>query len=179
MRARASGRFVAWWQAWRKEEECTPGDNAAIVENIARVIDRRPKSIRRMAAARESEADAEGMRVGDVVTARSAIRIPEEFARQSERATLPPPPRAPSDAPELVSGTMEVFWPVEATTIPSLAVARDDLEWFDIPPLARKLLEHTDGMATIEAICARSGIDLVDASNLFDDLVREGIVSTR
>jgi hypothetical protein len=147
-------------------------------ENIARVIDRRPKSIRRMAAARESEADAEGMRVGDVVTARPPFD-PEEFARQSERATLPPPPRAPSDAPELVSGTMEVFWPVEATTIPSLAVARDDLEWFDIPPLARKLLEHTDGMATIEAICARSGIELVDASNLFDDLVREGIVSTR
>jgi hypothetical protein len=139
-------------------------------ENIARVIDRRPKSLRRMAAAREGES------AGEMVTARPPFD-PEEFARQSERATLPPPPRAPSDAPELVSGTMEVFWPVEATTIPSLAVARDDLEWFDIPPLARQLLEHVDGVATVEGISDRTGIALGDASNLFDDLVREGIVS--
>jgi hypothetical protein len=143
-------------------------------ENIARVIDRRPKSIRRMAAAQESE----GGGAGDVVTARPPFD-PEEFARQSERATLPPPPRTPSDAPELVSGTMEVFWAVDASTIPSLAVARDDLEWFDIPPLARQLLEHVDGNAAIEAISARTGISLVDASNLFDDLVREGIVAVR
>jgi len=139
-------------------------------ENIARVIDRRPKSLRRMAAARESESE------GEMVTARPPFD-PEEFARQSERATLPPPPRAPSEGPELVSGTMEVFWPVEATTIPSLAVARDDLEWFDIPPLARQLLEHVDGVATVEGISERTGISLGDASNLFDDLVRESIVS--
>ena len=43
---------------------------------------------------------------------------------------------------------MEVFWPVEPTTIPELAVARDDLEWFELPPLCRKLLEHVDGTAT-------------------------------
>jgi hypothetical protein len=104
---------------------------------------------------------------------------PQEFARQSERATLPPPAQTPSDAPELVSGTMEVFWPVEATAIPDLAVARDDLEWFDLPPLCRKLLEHVDGKATVEAICARSGVDVTDATELFEDLVREGIVSTR
>ena len=139
-------------------------------ENIARVIDRRPKSLRRMAAAREGES------AGEMVTARPPFD-PEEFARQSERATLPPPPSPPSDGPELVSGTMEVFWPVEATTIPSLAVARDDLEWFDIPPLARQLLEHVDGVATVEGISERTGISLGDASNLFDDLVREGIVS--
>jgi hypothetical protein len=125
-----------------------------------------------MAAVRESETGG----VGEMITARPPFD-PEEFARQSERATLPPPPKAPSDAPELVSGTMEVFWPVEATTVPSLAVAREDLEWFDLPPLARKLLEHVDGVAPVEAICARAGVELVDGSNIFDDLVREGIVA--
>jgi hypothetical protein len=104
---------------------------------------------------------------------------PQEFARQSERVTLPPPPKAPSEAPELVSGTMEVLWPVEPATIAELAVARDDLEWFELPPLCRKLLEHVDGMATVEAICERSGVSMSDAVDLFEDLIREGIVATR
>ncbi len=74
---------------------------------------------------------------------------------------------------------MEVFWPVEATTVPELAVAKDDLEWFEMPPQARKLLEHVDGATTVETICARSGVSMADAESLFDDLVREGIVATR
>jgi hypothetical protein len=123
-----------------------------------------------MAAVRESAAEA--------ATVRPPFD-PQEFARQSERVTLPPPPKAPSDAPELVSATMEVFWPVEATTIPELIVARDDLEWFELPPLSRKLLEHVDGMASVEAISGKSGIALSDAADLFDDLVREGIIAAR
>ena len=134
------------------------------------VSDGRPKSIRRIGAVRES--------MSELVTVRPPFD-PQEFARQSERVTLPPPPKAPSEAPELVSGTMEVFWPVEPTHIPTLAVARDDLEWFELPALCRKLLEHVDGTATIEAISARSGVSLTDASDLFDELVREGIVTTR
>jgi hypothetical protein len=123
-----------------------------------------------MAAVRESIADA--------ATVRPPFD-PQEFARQSERVTLPPPPKAPSDAPELVSGTMEVFWPVEPTTIPDLIVARDDLEWFELPPLGRKLLEHVDGTADIKAIAEKAGIALTDAADLFDELVREGIVAAR
>ena len=123
-----------------------------------------------MAAVRES--------IGEATTVRPPFD-PQEFARQSERVTLPPPPRAPSDAPELVSGTMEVFWPVEPTTIPELIVARDDLEWFDLPPLCRKLLEHVDGTANVEVICAKSGVAIADATELFEELVRESIVATR
>jgi hypothetical protein len=123
-----------------------------------------------MAAVRESGSE--------LVTVRPPFD-PQEFARQSERVTLPPPPKAPSESPELVSGTMEVFWPVEPAHIPTLAVARDDLEWFELPPLCRKLLEHVDGTATIEDISARSGVSLTDASDLFDELVREGIVTAR
>src|SRR5580698_10073387 len=126
------------------------------------VSEGRPKSIRRMAAVREG--------ASELVTVRPPFD-PQEFARQSERVTLPPPPKAPSEAPELVSGTMEVFWPVEPTTIPSLAVARDDLEWFELPPLCRKLLEHVDGTATVASICERSGVSETDAADLFEELV--------
>jgi hypothetical protein len=134
------------------------------------VSDSRPKSIRRIAAVRE--------RLSERVTARPPFD-PEEFARQSERVTLPPSPKAPSDAPELISGTMEVVWPVETTNIPTLVVAKEDLEWFELPPLCRKLLEFVDGTASVEAICERSGVSFTDASDLFDELVREGIVTTR
>ncbi len=123
-----------------------------------------------MAAVRES--------TGEAMTVRPPFD-PQEFARQSERVTLPPPPRAPSDAPELVSGTMEVFWPVEPTSIPELIVARDDLEWFELPPLSRRLLEHVDGTANVETICGKSGVALTDATDLFEELLREGIVATR
>jgi hypothetical protein len=137
---------------------------------IALISDRRPKSIRRMAAVRESIAEA--------TTVRPPFD-PQEFARQSERVTLPPPPKAPSDAPELVSGTMEVFWPVEPTSVPELIVAREDLEWFEMPALGRQLLEHVDGTSSIEAISQKSGVSLTDAADLFDELVREGIVAAR
>lgn len=102
---------------------------------------------------------------------------PQEFARQSERATLPPPDRTPSDAPELVSGSMEVVWPVEATSVPRLAVAREDLEWFELPAQARRLLEHVDGEATVGTISERAAVAILDATELFDELVREGIVT--
>lgn len=140
------------------------------LSSLAVVSDGRPKSIRRMTAVRESGSE--------LVTVRPPFD-PQEFARQSERATLPPPPTAPSDAPELLSGTMDVLWPVEATTIPSLAVARDDLEWFELPPLCRKLLEHVDGTANVEAVCLKAQVSMEDASDLFEDLVREGIITTR
>ena len=115
---------------------------------------------------------------GDVVTVRPPFD-PQEFARETERATMPPPPPTPSDAPELVSGTMEVFWPVEPATIVELAVARDDLEWFELPQLARTLLEHVDGQSSVEAICIKSSVPVAEAMDLFDELAREGIVVTR
>ncbi|HEX4445328.1 MAG TPA: hypothetical protein VH044_01275 [Polyangiaceae bacterium] len=115
--------------------------------------------------------------IGDRATVRPPFD-PQEFARQSERATLPPPTTSsPSDAPELVSGSMEVVWPVEGTSIPRLAVAREDLEWFELPPQARRLLEHVDGAATVETISGNAGVAITDATELFDELVREGIVT--
>jgi hypothetical protein len=138
------------------------------VSVLAIVSERRPKSIRRTVTVRASEA----------ATIRPPFD-PQEFARESERATLPPPPRMPSDAPELASSTMEVILPVEPTSVPELAVAKEDLEWFDLPPLARKLLEEMDGEASVEAICERAGLILADAIELVEELAREGLVFAR
>jgi hypothetical protein len=103
---------------------------------------------------------------------------PQEFARESERTTLPPPGPT-SDAPELASGTMEIFLPVEAMTIPELTVAREDLEWFDLPPQARTVLAQIDGEASVETISARAGLLLTDAIDLVEELAREGLVVPR
>jgi hypothetical protein len=116
---------------------------------------------------------------GDRVTVRPPFD-PQEFARESERTTQPPPdatiPRSPSDAPELMSGSMEVVWPVEATAIPKLAVAREDLEWFELPEMARSLLAQLDGEATVGTIAARAGVPILEATDMFEELIREGIV---
>jgi hypothetical protein len=131
----------------------------------------RPKSTRRTLTALERPSEA--------ATIRPPFD-PQEFARESERATLTPPAiTMPSDAPELDTSTMEVFLPVEATTIPELAVAREDLEWFELPPLAQRLLEEMDGATSVEAICDRAGFVLTDAIDLVEELAREGLVVTR
>ncbi len=132
--------------------------------------DSRSKFIRARVAARETGSE--------VITARPPFD-PQEFAHETERVTLPVPDATPSDAPELASGTIEVFLPFEATTIPELTVAREDLEWFDLAPLARRLLEHIDGEASVEAICLRAGLPVTDAIDLVEELAREGLVAPR
>jgi hypothetical protein len=138
------------------------------VLELAIVSDRRPKFVRRTLTARGSQ----------TTTIRPPFD-PQEFARESERATVPPPARMPSDAPEVVSSMMEVILPVDATTIPELAVAKEDLEWFDLPQLARKLLDEMDGESSVEAICERAGLVLADAIDLVEELAREGLVFAR
>ncbi len=139
------------------------------VSSLATVNDRRPKSFGKLGVVREP------------ISERATVRPPfdpQEFARQSERATLPPPAKAPSEAPEVTSGTMEVVWPIEGNAVPRLAVAREDLEWFELPPMARRLLELVDGQTTVEAIAARAGVELAEATDLFEELLREGIIAT-
>jgi hypothetical protein len=104
---------------------------------------------------------------------------PEEFARQSERTTVPPPPGLPSYAPGISSGTMDALEPVEGTTVPTLAIAVDDLEWFDLPPLARRMLRHVDGSARLDEICSKTGDSVDDAICVVEQLMREGLLSRR
>ncbi|MGH7293473.1 MAG: hypothetical protein ACRELB_01000, partial [Polyangiaceae bacterium] len=77
---------------------------------------------------------------------------PEAFARESEsnirvdtqppskRPTTPPAANLPQYAAGLTSGTMVSLGSVSSDAIPMLAVARDDLEWFDLSGPVRELL---------------------------------------
>jgi hypothetical protein len=102
---------------------------------------------------------------------------PEEFARQSELSTVPPPDRLPDLDPVVSPGdtTLEVLF-VEADTIPVLAVAREDLEWFDLAPAVLGLLEHVDGSASLETVCARAGRPVDQGVALVEQLIRDGLV---
>jgi hypothetical protein len=147
-----------------------PHDECAIFQDREIVSsDHKSKSSDALAVVRDA--------MSEVVTVRPPFD-PQEFARQSERATLPPPATT-SDAPELVSGTMEVFLPVESISVLELIVAREDLEWFDLPPAAHKLLEHVDGTTSFDVVCERAGIVLDEVLDLVEDLMRQGIVTAK
>jgi hypothetical protein len=116
---------------------------------------------------------------------------PEAFARESDskvrvetdpvsaRPTAPPPPGIPQYAPGLSSGTMHSLGSVTSDAIPTLAVARDDLEWFELPAFTRDLLHLVDGHEPIAAICLRGGIALDRAMAAFHELVNDGVITLR
>jgi hypothetical protein len=103
---------------------------------------------------------------------------PEEFARQSELTTAPPPAQVPDLDPVVSTETTEVLF-VDEETIPSLAVAREDLEWFDLGPIVRNVLRHVDGEITIAKICAQVGQPPEEGVTLVEQLVRDGLLVCR
>jgi hypothetical protein len=102
---------------------------------------------------------------------------PQDFAQQSERLTVRPDADTPSETPEIGSPSMVVeLLSAQETSIPKLAVGHEDLEWFDISPDARRMLEFIDGAASLEVICIRMGLPLIEGMDAIDVLVREGLV---
>jgi hypothetical protein len=115
---------------------------------------------------------------GEPTTVRPPFDI-DEFARQSERTTVPPPPGLPSYAPGIASGTMEALVPPRAATVPDLLVSLEDLEWFDLPPLARRIIDHVDGSARIDEICSTVGGAIDEALIVVEQLARDGLLTYR
>jgi hypothetical protein len=110
---------------------------------------------------------------------------PQAFARESERITVQPPtapatPHPPSDTPvvtsEVIAIADETFVSLDEATIPRLAVAKEDLEWFDLSAAAHAILDQIDGVASIEEVAARTQIALVDAVDLVTEMTRQGIL---
>jgi hypothetical protein len=102
---------------------------------------------------------------------------PQDFAKQSELPTVRPHADTPSEVPEIGSPSMVIeLLPAQETSIPRLAVGHEDLEWFDLSPNARRMLEFIDGTASLEVICIRMGLPLTDGVDAIDALAREGIV---
>jgi hypothetical protein len=106
----------------------------------------------------------------------SKIRI--ETTPASARPTAPPPPGMPQYSPGN-SGTMHSLGSVTSGAVPELAVAREDLEWFELTPYARSLLRYVDGRQSLEAITARACMKLDEVMAAMHDLARDGIVTLR
>ena len=108
----------------------------------------------------------------------SSIRI-GEAAPPSTRPTAPPPPGVPQYQAGLTSGTMHSLANVGSDTVPSLAVATEDLAWFELPEPAAALVGLVDGTANIGALSTRAGVALEAATCTFHELARDGIVTLR
>lgn len=114
---------------------------------------------------------------------------PEQFARESDsririeedppstRPTAPPPPGLPQYARE--EGALRSSASMGSDVVPSLAIAREDLAWFELPRLARDLLGHIDGRSTLAVVCARGGFVIEAATAACNELERQGIVTLR
>ncbi len=114
----------------------------------------------------------------DQVTVRPPFD-PVEFARQSELSTVPPPDKAPDLDPVISSETIHEVLFVEADAVPALAVAREDLEWFDLPPAVRGFLGHVDGDSTLDVVCSRAARSIDEGIALVEQLIRDGILVCR
>ncbi len=109
---------------------------------------------------------------------------PVEFARQSEMSTVPPAGQVPdldsvASDPVVSSETIHEVLFVEADTVPALAVAREDLEWFDLAPAVRAFLGHIDGEAALNEVCSRSARPVDEGIALVEQLIRDGLVVCR
>jgi hypothetical protein len=85
----------------------------------------------------------------------------------------------PHYQPALASGSAPSLGSLGSEAVPSLAVASDDLEWFDLPDAARSLLALVDGEAPIGSIATRAGVAVDAALATFHDLHRDGVVTLR
>ncbi len=117
---------------------------------------------------------------------------PLQFARESEsnvrigetdppskRPTAPAPPGIPPYQAGVTSGTMASLGSVGLDTVPALAIAQDDLSWFELPQPAAKLVAEVDGRITIGTIATRARVAGDVAMWAFHELARQGIVTLR
>jgi hypothetical protein len=117
---------------------------------------------------------------------------PLQFARESEsniqigetdppsgRPTAPAPPGIPQYQAGLTSGTMASLGSVGLDTVPMLAVAKDDLAWFELPQPAAKLVAEVDGKVNIGVIATRARTAPDATMHAFHELARQGIVTLR
>lgn len=99
----------------------------------------------------------------------SSLRVHEERgAAPSNRPTVPPPPGLPD-----YSSLLGVHG------IPELVVAREDLEWFNLTPEARNVLQYVDGVNAVSAICDKVRRPANDIIGELERLAGEGLVSWR
>jgi len=101
---------------------------------------------------------------------------PDSFARESDsrvRIEVDPPSRRPTVPPVVLLASER------AGEVPSLALGREDLEWFELSAMARSLLRHVNGRDTVDVIASRLAMPVADVITELDGLAREGVVTVR
>jgi hypothetical protein len=116
------------------------------------------------------------------------------FARESEKMLAVPPadepptkpglesPDSAGDSPRIDPQVSEVRLakapPPAPWSIPTVAIALEDLEWFDLDDEVRALVESLDGTTTLEALLARQP-DRGRAMKALLGLAAQGVVEFR
>jgi hypothetical protein len=104
----------------------------------------------------------------------SRVRVPESSLSSHLTSTLPPPAELPQYPHDLADPDHGPFGP---DTIPMLAMDPGEFAWFELPPLAHRLLAYVNGQDSVARICELTGTDLGDALATLADLAREGVIS--
>jgi hypothetical protein len=100
----------------------------------------------------------------------------DSFARESDsriRIETDPPSRRPTVPPVL--GVAHE----RAGEVPAVALAREDLEWFELSPMGRSLLRHVNGRDTVDVIASRAAMPVAEVLAEFDGMAREGVITWR
>jgi hypothetical protein len=63
--------------------------------------------------------------------------------------------------------------------IPFVSMSAADLAWFDLSPLAAKLLACVDGVSSLEAICAAANVTADEGAAMLLDLAVWRVISFR
>jgi len=101
---------------------------------------------------------------------------PELFARESEsklRVDAVPPSARPTLPPAAGPAAPP------PSSIPVLALARDDLEGFEMSATARVLVRHVNGRDSLEVLAVRTAMSLPEVAAELDTLAREGVITWR
>jgi hypothetical protein len=102
---------------------------------------------------------------------------PEVFARESDSKVHDAlPPSARPTVPPAGPASPHAAGP---TDVPTLAVAREDLEWFDLSPSARELLLHINGHDAVDTLAERAQSPVTEVLRELARLADEGLVTWR
>lgn len=106
----------------------------------------------------------------------STIRI-AEAAPQPLPPTVPPPPGIPEYSSDTSIRAPHTPLAIDGDMVPTLAVNAADLDWFELPPLARRVLLQVDGCESVASICARCGLELAAGIRVLGDLAGQGLIA--
>lgn len=103
---------------------------------------------------------------------------PEQYARESD-AEIRLQSEPTSDRPTFAPPSPMPIPLAQITDVPVLAISREDLDWFELPPPARNLLRQVNGRDTVDALAKLHRVTSDELLAQLEALAREGLVTWR